>query len=174
MFTKSVVACAIGGAIVSTTLLGSLLTGEAQARTISPKTGEQGAHTRKGHKKNSKPRALEANSRQSTAAQAAPTKTKSTRMGTFSVTAYSYYRNRHGGLSKTATGTLPQAGRTVAVDPRVIPLGSRVYIEGVGERIAEDTGGKIKGKKLDLFLPSVQECLQFGVRQREVHIMAKD
>jgi 3D (Asp-Asp-Asp) domain-containing protein len=59
----------------------------------------------------------------------------------------------------------------VAVDPRVIPLGTKIHIEGVGERIAEDTGGKVKGRILDLFLPSVQACRQFGLQYQEVHLM---
>ncbi len=50
----------------------------------------------------------------------------------------------------TATGTAARAGRTVAVDPKVIPLGSKIYIEGLGERIAEDTGGGIKGNHIDV------------------------
>jgi 3D (Asp-Asp-Asp) domain-containing protein len=59
----------------------------------------------------------------------------------------------------------------VAVDPRVIPLGARIYIEGVGMRVAEDTGRRIKGKKLDLFLPSIQSALRFGARARDVYIV---
>jgi 3D (Asp-Asp-Asp) domain-containing protein len=95
------------------------------------------------------------------------------RLGTFTVRAYTHYHRPGTKPSKTATGTIPAAKRTVAVDPRVIPLGSRIHIEGVGERIAEDTGGLIKGNKLDLFLPSVKECRQFGVREQKVHLLAK-
>jgi len=176
MSTKGVVACALGGAIISTALLGSWLTTEVEARTASVKPDERPAHSRKGQKKDAKNRktATESQTPQRTTERIASTKEKGTRLGKFSITAYSYYRDRRGGLSKTATGVLPRAGRTIAVDPRIIPLGSRVYIEGVGERIAEDTGGKIKGKKLDLFLPSVQDCIEFGRRQHEVHIIAKE
>jgi 3D (Asp-Asp-Asp) domain-containing protein len=53
----------------------------------------------------------------------------------------------------------------------VIPLGTRIYIEGVGVRVAEDTGRKIRGKKLDLFLPSIQSALRFGARARDVYIV---
>jgi 3D (Asp-Asp-Asp) domain-containing protein len=42
---------------------------------------------------------------------------------------------------------------------------------GVGERIAEDRGGRIKGKVLDLFLPSIEHCRQFGVRLHDVQIV---
>lgn len=58
----------------------------------------------------------------------------------------------------TATGERPVVGLTVAVDPRVIPLGTRLYIEGVGERVAMDTGGVVKGNKIDVFMPSKQSC----------------
>ena len=60
------------------------------------------------------------------------------------------------------------AGRTVAVDPTVIPLGSRIFIEGIGERIAEDVGGGVKGNHIDVYLPSVPEANRFGVKHRRV------
>jgi 3D (Asp-Asp-Asp) domain-containing protein len=92
-------------------------------------------------------------------------------LGTFAVRAYTHYHRPGQTPNRTATGTVPVAGRTVAVDPRVIPLGTKIHIEGVGERIAEDTGGKVKGKALDLFLPSVRACRQFGVQHQEVHVL---
>ena len=82
--------------------------------------------------------------------------------------AYTHLRPRAAAPTKTATGTAPEPGRTVAVDPRIIPLGTRIYIPGLGERIAEDVGGRIKGKRLDIFLPTVQHCRHFGVQTREV------
>ncbi|MBI3797987.1 MAG: 3D domain-containing protein [Deltaproteobacteria bacterium] len=84
-------------------------------------------------------------------------------LGAFSIRAYTHAHSPGETPNKTALGTDPAAGRTVAVDPRVIPLGSKIHIEGVGERIAEDTGGKIRGKRLDLFFPSAEACRQFGV-----------
>jgi 3D (Asp-Asp-Asp) domain-containing protein len=66
---------------------------------------------------------------------------------------------------------MPAVGRTIAVDPKVIPLGAKLHIEGIGIRIAEDTGRKIKGKKLDLFLSSIGACARFGVRARNVYIL---
>ncbi len=92
-------------------------------------------------------------------------------LGTFAVRAYTHNPGPDGTPSKTASGTFPTAGRTVAVDPQVIPLGSKIHIAGVGERIAEDSGGRIKGMALDLFLPSVEHCRQFGVRLRDVQIV---
>jgi 3D (Asp-Asp-Asp) domain-containing protein len=52
---------------------------------------------------------------------------------------------------KTAAGTCATSGQTVAVDPKVIPLGSKLLIEDVGPRIAEDTGGRIKGQHIDVY-----------------------
>ncbi len=91
-------------------------------------------------------------------------------LGIFTLTAYTQYENPP---VKTATGTVPEPGRTVAVDPDEIPLGSIVHIEGLGERIAEDSGGKIKGKMLDVFLPTMKHCIHFGVKQRGVEIVIR-
>jgi len=92
-------------------------------------------------------------------------------LGRFKLTAYSGPQ-LGGARAITATGTCARAGRTVAVDPKVIPLGSRVYIEGVGERIAEDIGGGIKGHHIDLYLPTVGQARDFGVQRRTVHAVA--
>ena len=47
-------------------------------------------------------------------------------------------------------------------DPRVLPMGTKVYIEGVGERIVEDTGSAIKGHKIDVFIEDLDQALEFG------------
>nr|WP_249436038.1 3D domain-containing protein [Paenibacillus sp. Marseille-Q4541] len=77
-----------------------------------------------------------------------------------SMTAYSSEEEGIG--TKTASGTRVQEGRTIAVDPKVIPLGWWVYIEGVGFRRAEDTGGAIKGNKIDVYYDSLDQALNFG------------
>lgn len=78
--------------------------------------------------------------------------------------------------SITATGTRPRRNpgglSTVAVDPRVIPLGSKLYIEGYGYAIAEDTGGAIKGNIVDVFLNSHNECRNWGRRYVKVTLVA--
>lgn len=66
----------------------------------------------------------------------------------------------------------PNGLSTIAVDPSVIPLGSKVYIPGYGYAIAADTGGAIKGHKIDLYLNSQSECYQWGVRTVTVQIVA--
>ena len=69
----------------------------------------------------------------------------------------------------TASGTVPEKGRTIAVDPDVIPLGAEVMIDGQ-VYIAEDTGGAIKGNKLDLFVGTEADSVQYGVQQHEVFV----
>lgn len=69
--------------------------------------------------------------------------------------------------ASTASGTTPTAGRTVAVDPSVIPLGSTVIIDGVSY-IAEDTGSAVKGNVIDIYFSSHSEACNWGSRYREV------
>lgn len=70
----------------------------------------------------------------------------------------------------TATGVMPYVGG-VAVDPRVIPLGSKLYIEGYGPARAVDTGGLIKGRRIDLFFDTLGECSRWGRREVNAYIM---
>lgn len=80
----------------------------------------------------------------------------------FEATAYTWTGYR------TATGTWPSRG-TVAVDPNVIPLGSVLYVEGYGPAVAADTGGDIKGQRVDLYMDSYEEAIQFGRREVQVN-----
>ena len=70
----------------------------------------------------------------------------------------------------TASGTYVGPG-TIAVDPRVIPLGTRVYVSGYGYATARDTGGAIKGHKIDVWLPTLGQCYQWGYRTVTVTIL---
>lgn len=70
----------------------------------------------------------------------------------------------------TATGTIPAEGRTIAVDPSVIPYGTSVYIEGMGTYIAEDCGGGVKGNHIDIYFESHERAVQFGRRRMNVSI----
>ena|GEM_PF-2700077 len=72
----------------------------------------------------------------------------------------------------TATGLWPREG-LIAVDPRVIPLGTELYVEGYGYAVAADTGGAIKGNIIDVFFPSLQRCIEWGRRTVTIHIIEK-
>lgn len=84
-------------------------------------------------------------------------------------TAYSNHSN-------TATGRRPVRNEgglsTIAVDPSVIPLGSKVYVDGYGYAIASDTGGAIKGNRIDVYLNSSSECDNWGRRSVNTLIVA--
>ncbi len=71
---------------------------------------------------------------------------------------------------RTATGLTPAVGM-VAVDPGVIPMGSRLYIEGYGYARAADTGGAVKGNKIDLFMEEYGQCMSWGRRTVKVYIL---
>lgn len=70
----------------------------------------------------------------------------------------------------TATGTVPEVGRTIATDPNVIPSGTHVLINGQ-EYIAEDTGGAIKGNIVDIYMKDDTTCNEWGRRPVEVEIL---
>ena len=95
--------------------------------------------------------------------------------GTIQVTATAYCPSSSPSRY-TATG-IPARYGVVAVDPSVIPLGTRLYIEAAdgswtyGTAVAADTGGAVKGNKLDVFLETRAEAIQFGVRQATVYIL---
>lgn len=86
---------------------------------------------------------------------------------TFEATAYTWTGNR------TATGTWPEEG-IVAVDPEVIPLGTQLYVEGYGPAVAADTGGDIKGNRIDLYMSTDAECWEFGRREVRVREIKED
>jgi len=77
-----------------------------------------------------------------------------------------------GGGTVTATGqNLLENPMAVAVDPSVIPLGTRLYVEGYGEAIASDTGGAIKGYIIDVHFPTNAQAEQWGRRTVKVTIL---
>jgi 3D (Asp-Asp-Asp) domain-containing protein len=92
-------------------------------------------------------------------------------LGTFKLTAYCPCPKCCGEWADGITYTMTEAtpGRTVAVDPDVIPLGSTIYINGT-PYVAEDIGGAIQGNRIDVFFPDHQTALQFGVQYAEVEI----
>jgi len=110
-----------------------------------------------------------------TQAAAAPAQTSAPQSGkTLTVTATAYTAQCAGCSGVTATGidlnNNPNK-KVIAVDPNVIPLGSRVYVEGYGEAVAGDTGGAIKGNKIDLHVPNNDAAYSWGVRTVNVTIL---
>lgn len=92
-------------------------------------------------------------------------------MGRFKLTAYcacSKCCGKSDGI--TATGTKAKQGRTIAVDPKQIPYGTKVVING-HTYVAEDCGGSIKNNRIDVFFNSHKEALQFGVQYADVYVV---
>lgn len=87
---------------------------------------------------------------------------------TMTATAYTAYDDGNGNY--TYRGNFLRKG-LVAVDPTVIPLGTRLYIEGYGYAIADDIGGAIKGNKIDLAYENRQDALQFGRQKVTVYVI---
>lgn len=89
---------------------------------------------------------------------------------------YTMKATAYTGDSITATGITPVRNpnglSTIAVDPSIIPLGSKVYIPGYGEAIAADTGSAIKGHRIDLFLNSKNECINWGRQNVTLYVLA--
>ena len=90
------------------------------------------------------------------------------------VTATAYTAYCAGCSGTTAYGIDLRANpnqKVIAVDPRVIPLGTRVWVEGYGEAIAGDTGGAIKGNKIDVFIPSYDNAIAWGVKEVKLRVI---
>ncbi|MBP0726968.1 LysM peptidoglycan-binding domain-containing protein [Bacillus sp. RG28] len=103
-------------------------------------------------------------------------KTKSTSLKTYKVIkvrASAYTATCKGCSGKSATGINLKKNpnlKVISVDPRVIPLGSKVYVEGYGYAIAADTGGAIKGNRIDILMPSEYKANQWGIRTVTVKV----
>ena len=86
------------------------------------------------------------------------------------VSASGYSAFDPGNGNRTATGTIVRRG-VIAVDPSVIPLGTRIFIPGYGEAVAEDIGSGIHGNRIDVAFDSHAEALMFGRQELEIFIM---
>lgn len=72
----------------------------------------------------------------------------------------------------TSTGTKPIEGRTIAVDPKIIPYGTKVYIPQFDKVfIAEDCGSAIKGNRIDIFMTSYNRAMDWGIRTIDIYII---
>ncbi|MBO0602903.1 DUF348 domain-containing protein [Sporosarcina sp. E16_3] len=87
-------------------------------------------------------------------------------------TAYTAYCNGCSGITRTGINLRANPNlKVIAVDPSIIPLGSKVWVEGYGYAVAGDTGGAIKGKKIDLHVPTKSDAYKFGRRQVKIKII---
>ena len=96
------------------------------------------------------------------------------KLGRFSLTWYSPKElGRPEEKLRTSTGTKPKEGRTIAVDPKVIPYGSIVYIQDYGYFIAEDCGGAVKENRIDIYTSRHEYAMQQGRKVANVWILGK-
>lgn len=90
---------------------------------------------------------------------------------TVSASAYTAGCNGCSGITSTGINLKKNSGlKVIAVDPSVIPLGSKVYVEGYGYAIAGDTGGAIKGNKIDVFIPTKSAALKWGRKTVKIKV----
>lgn len=88
-------------------------------------------------------------------------------------TAYSPYDAGMSGVTALGINVRKNPNtKLIAVDPKVIPLGSKVWVEGYGVAIAGDTGGAIKGKRIDILMPTKDNCYDFGRRTVKIRIIS--
>ena len=91
---------------------------------------------------------------------------------TVEATAYTAYCEGCSGITSTGLDLRSNPNqKVIAVDPSVIPLGSKVYVEGYGEAIAGDTGGAIKGNRIDVFIPEKSQALNWGRKSVKVKVL---
>jgi 3D (Asp-Asp-Asp) domain-containing protein len=111
-----------------------------------------------------------------------------TSLGTFKVTAYTAgYESTGKNPGEPLYGQVAISGSkwadfepvyatedvTAAADWDVLPPGSIVYIEGVGERVIQDKGGAVRGNHIDLYIPDLEDALEWGVQERDVYLIEK-
>lgn len=133
----------------------------AVAKADSPKAASQEAPT------------PQAAAPEAPAAPETPAPTQSSNQGSWRTMQATGYSTNEPGLGRyTANGTdLHKNPRVIAVDPNVIPLGTMVEVEGYGTYVAADTGGAIKGNKIDIHFTTVQQCYDFGRRSINIRIL---
>jgi 3D (Asp-Asp-Asp) domain-containing protein len=91
-------------------------------------------------------------------------------LGEFEVTYYTASPAEGTADRITATGTAVKAGRTIAVDPKVIPYGTTIFIEGLGYRVAEDCGAAVKGKSIDVYVEDPGDIPDVGRHKASVYM----
>lgn len=89
-------------------------------------------------------------------------------IGTFTITAYCGCKKCSGGSNKTASGTTPTEGRTIAADTSILPYGTQVVIDGIVYTV-EDCGSGVKGNHIDIFFATHEKALAFGKKSVKVY-----
>ncbi|MDI3094106.1 LysM peptidoglycan-binding domain-containing protein [Priestia megaterium] len=142
---------------------------QAQAPAEQTQEEQQQAQAEQAQKEQQQAQAEQAQKEQQPAESSQQASGKS-----MTVEATAYTANCAGCSGTTATGVDLKANpnqKVIAVDPSVIPLGSKVYVEGYGEAVAADTGGAIKGNRIDVFVPSEGDAQQFGRKSVKITVM---
>ena len=106
--------------------------------------------------------------------KATPSRSNDNVVKEFMVSSSAFTANCRGCSGITATGINLKKNpnlKVIAVDPKVIKLGTKVYVEGYGYAIAGDTGSAIKGKKIDLFIPNYTSALKWGRKTVKIKIL---
>lgn len=94
-------------------------------------------------------------------------------LGSYTITYYCNEPYPHicgEGIGLTATGAKAVVGETIAVDPSIIPYGTEVYIEGIGWRVAQDCGGAVNGRHIDILVDTHEEALSLGSTKANVWV----
>ncbi|WP_456317973.1 LysM peptidoglycan-binding domain-containing protein [Priestia megaterium] len=142
---------------------------QQQAQAEQAQKEQQQAQAEQAQKEQQQAQAQQAQQQQQ---PAEPSQQASGKSMTVEATAYT--ANCAGCSGTTATGVDLKANpnqKVIAVDPSVIPLGSKVYVEGYGEAVAADTGGAIKGNRIDVFVPAEGDAQQFGRKSVKITVM---
>ncbi|WP_257062125.1 3D domain-containing protein [Priestia megaterium] len=142
---------------------------QAQAPAEQTQEEQQQAQAEQAQKEQQQAQAEQAQKEQQPAESSQQASGKS-----MTVEATAYTANCAGCSGTTATGVDLKANpnqKVIAVDPSVIPLGSKVYVEGYGEAVAADTGGAIKGNRIDVFVPAEGDAQQFGRKSVKITVM---
>ncbi|MFS0901999.1 LysM peptidoglycan-binding domain-containing protein [Priestia aryabhattai] len=142
---------------------------QQQAQAAQAQKEQQQAQAEQAQKEQQQAQAEQAQKEQQPAESSQQASGKS-----MTVEATAYTANCAGCSGTTATGVDLKANpnqKVIAVDPSVIPLGSKVYVEGYGEAVAADTGGAIKGNRIDVFVPSEGDAQQFGRKSVKITVM---
>ena len=145
---------------------------EEAARQAAEEAARQAASTQTNNNNNSTSNNTTSsnNSTESTGATTKPVTTTEAGecIGTFTITAYCGCKKCSGGNSKTASGTTPTEGRTIAADTSVLPFGTQVVIGGVVYTV-EDCGSGVSGNHIDIFFATHSKALAFGRKTMKVY-----